>query len=187
MFQQALVDVMGLWATEFGVFSIGRINLLTSSWKHAVSEVREVICPDYSNQSSENDSFWLKSKKFRAKLWKCPKDKKNSLDDFVLNYLKEKGFVKSFKSLRDNHGSGESLVSSDMLQKLQTFLRSEKSLTSKTEPDDLGFEINFDIFQPEAKYPAKTNVNSVNSKIRAEPVKRPRKKADKKIPKGSFQ
>ena len=118
---------------------------------------------------------------------KMSKRQKNSLDDFVVNYLKEKGFVKSFKSLRDNHGSGESLVSSDMLEKFQTFLRSEKSLTSKTEPDDLGFEINFDIFQPEAKYPVKTNENSVNSKIRAEPVKRPRKKADKKIPKGSFQ
>ena len=114
------------------------------------------------------------------------KRQKNSLDDFVVNYLKEKGFVKSFKSLRDNHGSGESLVSSDVLEKFETFLRSEKSLTSKTEPDDLGFEINFDIFQPEAKYPVTTNENSVNSKIKSENVKKTRKKADKKIPKGTF-
>ena len=112
------------------------------------------------------------------------KKQKKSLDDFVVNYLKEKGFVKSFKLLRDNHGSGESLVSSDMLEKFQKFLRSEKSLTSKTEPDDLGFEINFDIFQPEAKYPVTTN--SVNSKIKVENVNKTRKKVDKKIPKGTF-
>ena len=114
------------------------------------------------------------------------KRKRTSLDDFVLNYLKEKGFSKSFNLLRVNHGSGDSLVSSDKSEKFQKILRSEKRFTSKTEPDDLGFEINFDIFQPEAKYPVTTNENSVNSKIKSENVKKTRKKADKKIPKGTF-
>ena len=112
------------------------------------------------------------------------KRKRTSLDDFVLNYLKEKGFSKSFNLLRVNHGSGDSLVSSDKSEKFQKILRSEKRFTSKTEPGDLGFEINFDIFQPEAKYPVTTN--SVNSKIKVENVNKTRKKVDKKIPKGTF-
>ena len=86
------------------------------------------------------------------------KRKNSSLDDFVLKYLKEKGMKKSYQMLleRNTVDKAENPSFSKISKKFQDFLWSEKVLTPKTEPDDLGFEINFDIFQSEAKYPVET-------------------------------
>ena len=115
------------------------------------------------------------------------KRKKPSLDDFVLSYLKGKGLQRSFKLLQAaDHRICDLTNTLEMSKKFETFLRSEKRLTPKTEPDDLGFEINFDILEPEAKYPVATNATPLTVKSKTNNLKRPKKKTAKKIPKGSF-
>ena len=117
-----------------------------------------------------------------------PKRKKPSLDEFVLGYLKENGWQRSFKLLQAaDHRTCDLTNMLAVSKKFETFLRSEKRLTPKTEPDDLGFEINFDILEPEAKYPVATNATSLTVKSKTKNLKRPKKKTEKKIPKGSFQ
>ena len=116
------------------------------------------------------------------------KRKNSSLDDFVLKYLKEKGMKKSYQMLleRNTVDKAENPSFSKISKKFQDFLWSEKVLTPKTEPDDLGFEINFDIFQSEAKYPVETKAGPLAEKSKSENAKRTRQKAEKKIPKGLF-
>ena len=117
------------------------------------------------------------------------KRKNPSLDDFVLNYLKENGMEKSYKMLQERNtvDRADNPSLSKTSKKFQDFLRSEKRLTPKTEPDDIGFEINFDIVQTEAKYPVETKVGPLTEKSKSENTKRTRQKAEKKIPKGFFQ
>ena len=117
------------------------------------------------------------------------KRKNPSLDDFVLNYLNENGMEKSYKMLQERNtvDRADNPSLSKTSKKFQDFLRSEERLTPKTEPDDLGFEINFDIVQTEAKYPVETKVGPLTEKSKSENTKRTRQKAEKKIPKGLFQ
>ena len=112
------------------------------------------------------------------------KRKNSSLDDFVLKYVKENGMKKSYQMLleRNTPDRAENSSFSKTSKKFQDFLRSEKRLTPNNEPDDLGFEINFDIFQAEGKYPVETKPGTL-----AEKSKRTKQKTDKKIPKGLFQ
>ena len=117
------------------------------------------------------------------------KRKNSSLDDFVLKYLKEKGMKKSYQMLLEKNtvDRADNQSFSKISKKFQDFLWSEKILMPKTEPDDLGFEINFDIFQSEAKYPVETKAGPLSEKSKSENAKRTRQKAEKKIPKGLFQ
>ena len=112
------------------------------------------------------------------------KRKNSSLDDFVLKYVKENGMKKSYQMLleRNTPDRAENSSFSKTSKKFQDFLRSEKRFTPNNEPDDLGFEINFDIFQAEGKYPVGTKIGPLTEKS-----KRTRQKTDKKIPKGLFQ
>ena len=115
------------------------------------------------------------------------KRKNSSLDDFVLKYLKENGMKKSYQMLleRNSPDRTDNSSFSKTSKKFQDFLRSEKQLTPNNEQDDLGFEINFDIFQAEGKYPVGTKTGTLAEKSKAE--KRTRQKNEKKIPRGLFQ
>ena len=115
------------------------------------------------------------------------KRKNSSLDDFVLKYLKENGMKKSYQMLleRNSPDRTDNSSFSKTSKKFQDFLRSEKRFTPNNEPDDLGFEINFDIFQAEGKYPVGTKTGPLAEKSKTE--KRTRQKNEKKIPKGLFR
>ena len=112
------------------------------------------------------------------------KRKNSSLDDFVLKYLKENGMKKSHQMLLERKSPVRTDYSSfsKTSKNFQDFQRSEKQFTPNDEQDDLGFEINFDIFQAEGKYPVGTKTGTL-----AEKSKRTRQKTDKTIPKGLFQ
>ena len=117
------------------------------------------------------------------------KRKNSSLDDYVLKYLKENGMKKSYQMLLEKNtvDRADNPSFSKISKKFQDFLWSEKILAPKTEPNDLGFEINFDIIQAEEKYPVETKAGPLTGKSKSENAKRTRQKSEKKIPKGLFQ
>ena len=72
-----------------------------------------------------------------------------SLDDFVMEYLKEVKCEKSSKMFGAER-SGES-EHSKSLKKFMKFLKENEKKKENSVEEDLGFEINFGAFQPEPK------------------------------------
>ena len=72
-----------------------------------------------------------------------------SLDDFVKEYLKKVKCEKSSKMFGTER-TGES-DHSKSLKKFMTFLKENEMKKRNSVEDDLGFEINFEAFQPEPK------------------------------------
>ena len=72
------------------------------------------------------------------------------LEDIVMTYLKKIKCERTSKMFGTEHSS-EILDHSKSLKKFMTFLEQNQAKNEYSAKDDLGFEINFGAFQPEAK------------------------------------
>ena len=70
-----------------------------------------------------------------------------SLDDIVIEHMKRLKCEKTFKIFRDSSENDHSKV----LKKFIKFLKRKETKKENLVEEDLGFEINFEAFQPEPK------------------------------------
>ena len=73
----------------------------------------------------------------------------SSLDDIVMEYLKRAKCEKTSKLFGIEHSGGSD--HSKLLEKFIVFLKQKGMKKEYHVEDDLGFEINFEAFQPETK------------------------------------
>ena len=92
-----------------------------------------------------------------------------TLNEFVVEYLKNSGYDKSFKLITEKRRKPEE-SDGRICEKFTDYLKEKEAKTLYQTDDDLGFEINFGAYQPinivEQPTPEKTKVGSKSKKAK---------------------
>ena len=73
----------------------------------------------------------------------------DSLNDYIIEHLKNGNYEKTLKLFEEKNG-GQTKENSKICEKFINYLK-EKETEKENEIDDLGFEINFGALKPEPK------------------------------------
>ena len=75
------------------------------------------------------------------------------MNEFVIKYLKKAKYEKTLKLLAGKDGESKACTA-EAYKKFMNYLKQRERKTKNANNDDLGFEINFGVYQQEVKLPA---------------------------------